>query len=200
MHELIKTITAKVWEKAAQHYLGLGLEAGVDWDSTLRHLRKLDKCDPTKAGILKAIAQGGIWPAERKLQANYIDTELCPRCKEAPETPYHWVWGCKCNKDIDPIIYKTSQAYQARALEEYQEWPSFWLRGLVPAKWTLEKIKAFEQPQWVRSSGIFNQAWPVLEPNNLLFATDASGGKLSSDPRLRRIGWAVVAVVPETLQ
>eukprot|EP00972_Heterocapsa_arctica_P105861 15594758-Heterocapsa_arctica.AAC.1 len=76
--ELISTITTKVWEKAALHYLGQGLEAGVDWDSTLRHLRKLDKTDPTKTGILKAIAQGGISPAERKFQANYIDTEICP--------------------------------------------------------------------------------------------------------------------------
>eukprot|EP00972_Heterocapsa_arctica_P034080 5017344-Heterocapsa_arctica.AAC.1 len=68
-HELIKTVTAKVWGKAAEHYLGLGLEAGVYWDSTLRHLRKLDKSDPAKAGILKAVAQGSIWPAERKFQA-----------------------------------------------------------------------------------------------------------------------------------
>eukprot|EP00972_Heterocapsa_arctica_P109975 16194665-Heterocapsa_arctica.AAC.1 len=37
-----------------------------------------------------------------------------------------------------------------------------------------------------------------MEPSNLLFATDASGGEFSSDPRLRRIGWAVVVVIPET--
>eukprot|EP00972_Heterocapsa_arctica_P002801 412989-Heterocapsa_arctica.AAC.1 len=39
-----------------------------------------------------------------------------------------------------------------------------------------------------------------MEPSSLLFATDASGGKFSADPMLRRIGWAVVAVIPEILQ
>ena len=62
------------------------------------------------------------------------------------------------------------------------EWPCFWLRGLIPRSWTQVPEPPEEAPLW--RMGVL----PSL-PSIWAFG-DASGGKESSDPRLRRIGWA----------
>jgi len=73
------------------------------------------------------------------------------------------------------------------------EFPAFWLRGLVPWEWTFGRVEEeFDlSPIRVQLYGPWaSGVWAL--PANAVAATDGSGGPNSRDPRLRRVGWGAV--------
>ena len=65
-----------------------------------------------------------------------------------------------------------------------------WTRGLVPAQ--LTALPAFSSgDESLRVEGRWLQPFPKGE-SELVYGTDASGGKFSSDPRLRVVSWSAV--------
>jgi len=117
---------------------------------------------------------------------------------------FHFVWGCP--RFTDPSYefedfgghIRGSRASRAYAHEEAERWPVFWLRGLVPKPWYEEVLQdhwpqadSYEVCEW----GLFAEQTVVELPVDAVTATDASGGKYSADPRLRRIKGAGVVIL-----
>ena len=85
----------------------------------------------------------------------------------------------------------------SRARGEAEFCPGFWLRGLVPFSWTFGKL-ADENPivPIIKRWDIFNQN-PV-DVFGFIVGTGSSGGAHSADPRLRRMGWGIAVLSPQT--
>ena len=63
--------------------------------------------------------------------------------------------------------------------------PCLWLRALVPSEYVRTPLLNPEE--------VVQGIWPSGHlDHDLVIGTDASGGRFSSDPRLRAVGWAVV--------
>ncbi len=79
-----------------------------------------------------------------------------------------------------------------RAAAEWRDAPCYWLRGLPPRRWTAQHclLPTQSEAQYVGC----NPAQPQSLPSRVVLATDGSGGPFTSEPRLRRCGWAFVAM------
>ena len=132
----------------------------------------------------------GYWPAERQCAAGYISSGLCPHCQRANQDEYHLIWGCpELIWSQDPAI-QDSQWLAPRAEAGHEHVPCWWLRGLTPKKWTFDA----QLPEgWMRTVG--DRAHP--DPYRPIYL-DGSGGEHSSDPRLRKCGYAWVQYLPVT--
>ena len=87
------------WTKASTHLDGNGLEHGVDMCGYHKQHAWLARKDLRgKAGLMKAAAAGGLWPAARLRAADERYDGLCPRCLaegfETEETMLNRVWQC----------------------------------------------------------------------------------------------------------
>lgn len=75
--------------------------------------------------------------------------------------------------------------FKRKAMEELQatweETACFWLRGLVPRKWTEATSPILEWEEDIGGGGTVSGEADIF--------TDGFGGKQSSDDRLRRCGW-----------
>ena len=185
---LQEQIQAIIWAKAATHYLGTGLESGVDWTVSRKHLRHLRGSGHLdKAGCLCTIAQGAFWTSERKRQAGYDIDDVCIRCNSDIDSPLHQFWQCPANEGLGEEIVST-QELAFEAIEGSGQNPGFWLRGLTPKAWSfsLDPMQSKSQV-W----GVFQEQGARLQPSYLL-ATDGSGGEHGNDVRLRRVGWGLV--------
>ena len=111
---------------------------------------------------------------------------ICPRCHRAPETTFHQLWSCPCNRDVAGVRLELLE----RARLEHQECPGFWLRGLVPLEWTYQYCMA-EVTAELHFQGC-RPSRPIPLPDGAVIGTDGSGGPHSADPRIRRCGWAFV--------
>ena len=60
------------------------------------------------------------------------------------EDDWHMIWACPSNDDSRDLL--------ARASREVQEWPCFWLRGLLPRQWLPEKPK-WDERRWEAYGG-----------------------------------------------
>ena len=190
---LTQQISMAIWKRAAKHYCGAGLEQGADLTSSRKHCRWWERnAMPGHAALSLTWAQGAMWTRSRKSQCGYNVQELCPRCNRAVDTPFHQVWECKHNESIDSPWVRDTQRLQARAQQEKDEYPCFWIRGVVPAEWTTAQIPPVPEEPIVRVWGALSQELYHL-PVGAFMATDASGGDYSADPRLRRVGWGLVA-------
>ena len=73
-----------------------------------------------------------------------------------------------------------------------EEWPCFWLRGLVPRAWlTIDPLPTART--W--SNGILGGGRANVHGETLYI--DESAGNNSSVPHLRRAGWGIVALDDE---
>jgi len=96
LQHLRAAIQTKLWNQAASHRHGKGLEDGTDVASVVGYYNYLRKHKRYKdAGILYAMATAGLWPAERRSTGS----DLCPRCGLKVETDFHIIYECICNKD-----------------------------------------------------------------------------------------------------
>eukprot|EP00959_Pyramimonas_sp_CCMP1952_P421581 8831851-Pyramimonas_sp.AAC.1 len=94
-----------------------------------------------------AIAVGGTWPRERLLaevQGAEDDLHMCPRClivgERHVETMLHRCWTCPHNKDKK--AYQDSDEFLPAAVAQHEQCPAYWLRGLIPKKWTVTPAPA----------------------------------------------------------
>ena len=91
-----------------------------------------------EAGLMKAAAAGGLWPAARPRAADDRYGGLCQRClaegADVEETMLHRVWQCPCNPTSG--IFGATEKWCKKAEEQHNEFACFWMRGLVPKAWT----------------------------------------------------------------
>ena len=133
------SIEGQLWEKAARHELGAGLDGGADLTTLFKHDKFLERKGLHAArGMLLAAATASCWTQERRYRAGLVDTALCPRCEEADEDMFHRVWQCRAN--TGEIFDKTQHLVQ-KATQAKDTFECFWLRGVVPRSWTLQDTK-----------------------------------------------------------
>ena len=110
---LIRDFHAGQLSRAAQHYNGLltlGMEQGIDWDTTLRHIRALREDPqqyPTQAAI-DTITSAGCCLAERVNSVSVSFPSVCPRCQAAVEIALHTFWQCPANADSEHAAVQSS--------------------------------------------------------------------------------------------
>ena len=172
-------VEAKLWAKASTRPDGRGAEHGVDTSPILKHLKWLEKKGWSRtAGALATVACGAAWTNQRCYDAGYRDTPLCDRCKAAPETMAHRVWGC-CENTAP--IFEASANLEARARLELEANPVFWLRGVTPKAWTETELPGPED------DALYAVGRAVVEPALAdTYFIDGSG--TSADKRIRRTG------------
>jgi hypothetical protein len=123
------------------------------------------------------------YPEHFQRRAEHWTSVQCPRCQEVPETSFHQLWECPCNRDIPGARLDLVD----RAREGWRTHPCYWLRGLPPVLWTqrLCEQPVTATPQYEGLSP--SNPLPVTE--DMYIATDGSGGPHSAEVRLRRCGW-----------
>ena len=192
-----ETVQARLWERAGNFFEGKGLNGGADLFAPKALLNRYQKQGRyADYGLLSAICVGDLWPAARRHEQGMIAVPTCPRCGEAPETLTHRHWHCEANSLIFEPEVVTTQFFCERAMAEAEDTPCFWNRGIVPLEWTVLPPPSDDQ----HLIGYGN--WSLFKETSVLY-TDASRGNHTRDKRLRRVGWAVVAVgsgrVPDLL-
>ena len=115
---------------------------------------------------------------------------MCPRCLAQPDTAWHRHWGCPMLEHSKDENITGSSHLRHEAADQWEVAAGFWGRGL-PLKflYTFPPPVADNRPVL---TGSFLDGTAALGGR---FATDASGGKHTKDPRLRRCSWAVVHFV-----
>ena len=88
-----EAVEYKVWDKAASHYCGKGVERGIDMVPIHKMVKYMSK-KGENLGKLYAILAGGVWPEARKHQAGLTSSALCPHCGKEDQDLYHLYWGC----------------------------------------------------------------------------------------------------------
>ena len=93
-------VQANIWRGAAAHYLGRGLEFGVDVTRLVQRIREWRAAGRLEeAALLVTIVAGGIWHGYRRVTCGFIaeddQTAHCVRCNRGlPDTALHRYWGC----------------------------------------------------------------------------------------------------------
>ena len=140
------------------------------------------------------MVQGATWSSGRLAASGYEVDTTCKKCGAAVCDDLHWLWTCPRHQMSESLAIRRSQKLVAEAAKEASTFPCFWLRGLVPRSWTTGAVADAGddgQVQCLRA-GVFLDRSPL--PAGVWFATDGSGGEDSSDPRMRRVSFAVVAL------
>ena len=87
------------WEKAETHEGGSGLRQGpINMDDIRKFLGSMEH---RERGIARAAIQGGLWLEQRRHQAGFASSPLCPRCHKEPEDVFHLLWVCLANLDLE---------------------------------------------------------------------------------------------------
>jgi len=156
------------------------------------HLKRLDKAGLRgHAGMLRCVVGAACWTPARKYDAGLRATPSCPLCGAPRADIHHQTWECpEIAKRAEPTELAILEASdhlkeQAATAKQLGEHTCFWQRGLPPRDWYLQDEAWTED--FVMGAGDANRA-DIEIPLRPLFL-DGSGS--SSDPRLRRCGWAV---------
>ena len=141
-----------MWQKAALHHNGKGLEEGADLTLLRKHIAWLrKKGNKQAAGLLVTIAAAGLWCQNRKYEASLTLTRACPWCGKEVQDDYHLVWDCPVvNEDEHSDIVRTNYL-RRHAKKGVREFPCYWLRGITPKWWTYRDWT--QTSMWVRSVG-----------------------------------------------
>ena len=162
-------------------------------------------------GLLTAAACGAIWSGDRRQRAGYCaTTRQCPRCNKEPDTAFHRVWHCE--KNTGKKAYVLSAGLAARAEEQKESAPAFWVRGIIPKRWlectppvSVEKVVVHtptgdtamlcgEEVLTGQTQAAADGTTPGGGSTTTMMFGDASGGPESASKRLRRVAWAVAVV------
>ena len=143
---------------------------------------------------LETIVSASAWPSARVHEAYDHVSPFCTRCNtETIDTALHFFWTCPCTADIDHENVSDSQALITQAVTGADEYPCMWLRGISLSSFTI--IDPINDPTEDINSVYLNPE--NLEWTHNTYYGDASGGKHTSYPTLRRVGVAVVQVNPD---
>ena len=192
---LASDIKNQLWKTAAASRNGKGLETGADLRGMVNHLSRLSKSGQYETqGAIICCATASAWPNAR-IHEEYPDADsLCPRCGRFPETELHRHWECSANDELKACNKSKFLIPKARA--QAVKCPAFWLRGVVPAEWTVV-------PPPCDASDPCEENFDDLPDregtpqNRLWLCGDGSGGVHTQDPRLRRCGWSWVELQAE---
>ena len=181
---VIPGVRSFLWTRAAQHYLGGGLQQGVH-DVSFHASAALRRYDPGAAGTLECIMVGGLWHPDR-VAAHFDTSPACPRCGAAHADPFHNFWQCPDNARVDDNAVALSDFLSPLADPLV---PGLWCRGLLPVGLGTP-LTAPPIAMHLRKFGQCPASWP-----SGLYCTDGSGGRFGSYPSLRRCGVGVAHVV-----
>ena len=210
-----KEVLGEQWERAALHRQGGGLKGGGDLTIPKRFRRKIQ--DPKGKGLFDMVATGAGWTPARKHQAGYNHDGKCPYCGAPDADTLHMVWQCpvvctKLGMDREETQHLESLPFKEGMTEQEKEegWArgnpppemvAFWTRGIPPkldhleAPFTRLNPPAHKGIQWLGKKP--DELTPAELASIADIGTDGSGGKASSDPRIRRGGWAWIALDKE---
>ena len=91
-----EAIRTTLWQQAALHQWGQGLQEGVDLTVAEKLIADLDTAGRLEEkGMLITSLCAGCWPRSRLYEAGYIADPVCPRCGVGPETLMHRYWECR---------------------------------------------------------------------------------------------------------
>ena len=133
---------------------------------------------------------GAVWPRARKYDSGFVPSPLCPRCHAQPETLHHRIWQCIGNIDdngSNQIVARTAHLVDEAAASN-EAYDIFSLRGLPPLAWYSVGPPQDECEKFVMGD--------TYLPDGEYFS-DGSGGRFTSDVRLRRCGWSFAHVIFE---
>eukprot|EP00969_Alexandrium_andersonii_P285383 12616542-Alexandrium_andersonii.AAC.1 len=117
------SVSRALWRRAAGYEGGGGLENGCDLLVVSKSLAFYRKAEMTaQSGMLITTVTGACWPAQRRAEAGYSDSPLCPRCLGEPETLVHRFWRCSANADIDDPAVRCTQDLRSRAVRDAAEY------------------------------------------------------------------------------
>lgn len=108
-------------------------------------------------GLLSMLLSGAWWPAERQQQAGY-PVEPCRLCPCLAPDAWHRLWDCP-----GLPAFPLREQLKGQAEQGQQDWPCFWLRGLLPRPWWDPPVEASLQ-LW--GCGVFQplvQWWQAQE-------------------------------------
>ncbi len=176
---LIKTFFLSDLSTAANHYNGLGIQHGIDFNMTMELHRNYKSHQFQLKCALEAVLSAGLWPAARVHEIHPEVSPICPRCSSAVETCKHTFWECPCNSDIDDYAVVSTQIMCAKALADADSLPCFWLRGIIPQEFTKvdDSYAPPDEPNHTIISNIGEAVW-----SSGTYYGDASGGEFSSLP------------------
>ncbi|CAE7692335.1 unnamed protein product [Symbiodinium sp. CCMP2592] len=104
---------------------------------------------------------------------------------------------CNCALDLNHVLWqcpfiksKFPEPPQFAKARELYQWPSLWLRGLVPSEATRLKYDRADTGFLVEGLWCQQQALPG---DQYVFASDASGGPGAKDSRALCVSWAIAA-------
>ena len=207
---LAETFQAHYWRKATTSRHGADLAGGVDFTMLRKLLRRLE-CSKqfTKYNLMMCIATGSSWSEERLAKAGKKGNPVCYRCGEVGITDWHTYWECPALAKSEVPEIAGSQHLVPWTANMRESWgETFWLRGLVQRSRTDYNMNGGTEVFCLRfdDNGKPQRyakytTWQEAADSNLDFDfsvehlhafTDGSGGKGSSDRRLRACGWSAV--------
>ena len=186
---LRESISLFLWAQASVYEHGKGLEKGPDLavpTALYSHYGRTGRF--AERALLVLVCSAGTWPNQRLLQSGLAQSGACPRCGQE-ESLLHRYWYCPANGTSDHPDIVSSQHLVRRARREAGQFPALWLRALPPSEWSRPQAGLLPEG-FVRSITLL----PMPEDELRHVFLDGSGGAHSSDPRLRRCGFAAVMV------
>ena len=170
---LAQVVAAWRTKRFSQAQSASGAENGVDWTAARRLLRA-DRL-PARRSSYKMVFQG------LHLHEGNSGLPFCQWCGKK-NTPQHLLYDCKELPGAKPAP-KWLLDYRSKVPDV-----CLWQRGMLPKKYIQSTAE-----HAVFRDGIFAEEKPPW--GRFVYATDASGGRYTKDPRLRHVGWAVIAAV-----
>ncbi len=137
VEQVVDAVTGDICQdllrQAAKHFEGGGAQRGIDWVSIRNHLSFYrNRGMRGHEAMLTKIACGAMWNTSQLKESGQQIAERCTLCGGPRDHTYHRAYCCTAlpedaewNKDLEEI--------RERVSNEVDEYPIFWLRGLVPA-------------------------------------------------------------------
>ena len=190
LQEIAEDVLADLWKVAAAHRGGASVEGPCTDAAALQRRRWQEKGEWAKAGMLLQVAAGGVWPRQRKFQAQLCEDQWYNLCasqgKHFVQDEFHVCWECDAVHQQPEMAELEDKELRQVALKKGKSDLAFWTRGLALSA----QLAVGELPPAVQEIHVV----PDEEWLPGTYFTDASGGEHSSSPVLRRVGFAGIAL------
>ena len=184
---------------AATKLIGKGLKDGLCYEESFAWLKQIRQQGdgPSRAAALQTVMANGAWSSDRCHQAGFALSVRCEFCGVDRQTWEHLLYFCpfvrqQASQHEEEAVACTEEIVQ-EAQEGWHVWPSFWLRGLLPAR--LVQIPVPSRLVFLTAvagscpAPLAGARWPAGT-----YHTDGSGGRFSAQPLLRRCSFGISSV------
>ena len=97
-----------MWKKAVSGWHGVGLEAGLAFEETMRAVKKARaEADLSTAALLETFLAGACWDDARKFLAGLADSDACALCGAKRGDLKHLLYHCPVTAAIDDPAVQT---------------------------------------------------------------------------------------------